>query len=80
MVNRNATKAIQCSKALATAVHLRHQTSSFLCLCSRRDQVVGRNCRFLQGPGTDQAEVARMRAAIKGADPQPITVTLLNYR
>lgn len=42
------------------------------------ERVLGRNCRFLQGPGTDPAAVARMREAIdQGKD---ISVTLLNYR
>ena len=31
------------------------------------DEVVGRNCRFLQGPATDPAAVAGIRAAIAGA-------------
>ena len=26
---------------------------------------IGKNCRFLQGEGTDPAEVARLRAAVK---------------
>lgn len=38
---------------------------------------VGRNCRFLQGPGTDPATVARIRAAI--AAEEEITVDILNY-
>lgn len=38
----------------------------------------GRNCRFLQGPATDRAEVARIRAALDAAEP--VTSTLLNYR
>lgn len=46
----------------------------------RREKVVGRNCRFLQGPGTDPAEVAKLRDAIKANPPQPVTVSLLNYR
>ena len=42
------------------------------------DRVLGRNCRFLQGPGTDPAVVAQIREAVdNGAD---IAVTLLNYR
>jgi non-specific serine/threonine protein kinase len=44
-----------------------------------REEVVGRNCRFLQGPGTDPAEVAKLSAAIHATPPQPVTVTLLNY-
>jgi len=38
----------------------------------------GRNCRFLQGPDTDIAELARIRESIQAQ--QPITVELLNYR
>lgn len=41
-------------------------------------QVRGRNCRFLQGPGTDPAAVARLRTAI--AAGESITEVLLNYR
>jgi PAS domain S-box-containing protein len=33
------------------------------------DEVVGRNCRFLQGPETDQAVVQSQREAIAQADP-----------
>ncbi|MEW5726715.1 MAG: PAS domain S-box protein [Pseudomonadota bacterium] len=42
------------------------------------DEVVGRNPRFLQGPGSDPAEVARMRVAI--ARGEPVTAELLNFR
>ncbi|KAF5834561.1 PAS domain-containing protein [Dunaliella salina] len=42
-----------------------------------REQVVGRNCRFLQGPGTSPAEVQKIRDAM--ASEKPVTVTLLNY-
>lgn len=38
---------------------------------------VGRNCRFLQGPGTDPATVARIRAAV--AAEEEITLDILNY-
>ncbi|ABD26783.1 signal transduction histidine kinase [Novosphingobium aromaticivorans DSM 12444] len=41
-------------------------------------EVVGRNCRFLQGPGTDPAAVARIKAALEREDV--IVVELLNYR
>ncbi|MGZ6775143.1 MAG: SpoIIE family protein phosphatase [Blastococcus sp.] len=41
-------------------------------------EVVGRNCRFLQGPATDPAAVDTIRAAI--ADRRTVTTTLLNYR
>ncbi|GLC36858.1 hypothetical protein PLESTM_000511500 [Pleodorina starrii] len=42
-----------------------------------REEVVGRNCRFLQGPDTDPAVVAAIREAIRRR--QPLKVTLLNY-
>jgi PAS domain S-box-containing protein len=42
------------------------------------EQVLGRNCRFLQGPETDPRTVDRIRKGIeKGEDT---TVVLLNYR
>jgi PAS domain S-box-containing protein len=42
------------------------------------DQILGRNCRFLQGPETDPKSVERIRKAIeKGHD---MSVCLLNYR
>jgi len=43
-----------------------------------QEQIVGRNCRFLQGTDRDQPELDRLRAAIKKAEP--IEVTLRNYR
>lgn len=30
-----------------------------------REEIIGRNCRFLQGPDTDPASIARIRTAIK---------------
>jgi PAS domain S-box-containing protein len=42
------------------------------------DEVVGRNCRFLQGPATDPAAVDEIRAAIR--ERRTVTTTMLNYR
>jgi PAS domain S-box-containing protein len=42
------------------------------------DEVLGRNCRFLQGRGTDPGPVEKLRRAI--ADGRPATVELRNYR
>jgi phosphoserine phosphatase RsbU/P len=42
------------------------------------EEVIGRNCRFLQGPGTDPAATAEVRAAI--ADERECLVEILNYR
>eukprot|EP01033_Poteriospumella_lacustris_P015069 gene15069-10780_t len=44
----------------------------------KRSEVVGRNCRFLQGPGTDLAAVDLIRQGI--ADGRDISVCLLNYK
>ncbi len=41
-------------------------------------EVLGRNCRFLQGERTDQETVAKLREAIE--NEEPITVELQNYR
>lgn len=43
-----------------------------------REEVIGQNCRFLQGPDTDPAAVDRVRNAI--ADETNIAIDLLNYR
>jgi len=42
------------------------------------DQVLGRNCRFLQGPETDPKAVEKIRRAIE--DGTDMSVCLLNYR
>src|SRR5262249_4541764 len=41
-------------------------------------EVIGRNCRFLQGPHTDRDAVAQVREAIR--EGRPVSVELLNYR
>lgn len=43
-----------------------------------RDEVVGRNCRFLQCEDTDQEAVAKIRLLLD--DGQPVRMTLLNQR
>ncbi|WP_185903242.1 PAS domain-containing protein [Halonotius terrestris] len=43
-----------------------------------REAALGQNCRFLQGEGTREEPVAKMRAAIDAAEP--VTVVLRNYR
>ncbi len=43
-----------------------------------REETLGRNCRFLQGAGTNAQDVTRMREAI--ARRVPIELDLLNYR
>lgn len=43
-----------------------------------RAEVVGKNCRFLQGPETDRSVVAEVRRAV--AERREIATELLNYR
>ncbi len=43
-----------------------------------REDAIGRNCRFLQGPKTQSESISRMRSALR--DSEPCTVELLNYR
>nr|AML77384.1 putative LOV domain-containing protein [Leucodon julaceus] len=42
------------------------------------DEVIGRNCRFLQGPGTDKADIARIREALQ--EGKSFCGRLLNYK
>ncbi len=43
-----------------------------------REEIVGRNCRFLQGPETDQAVLQEVREAIAGK--REFAAEILNYR
>ena len=42
------------------------------------DEIIGRNCRFLQGPDTDPKQVAKIRDALRKEDL--VVIELLNYR
>ena len=43
-----------------------------------REEILGRNCRFLQGPLTDQADIARIREAVR--DVRAIQLDIRNHR
>jgi PAS domain S-box-containing protein len=43
-----------------------------------RSEIIGRNCRFLQGPETDRAAVSRIRAAVDEA--HSIEIDIRNHR
>jgi len=43
-----------------------------------REEILGKNCRFLQGGDRDQPEIDRIREALK--EQKAVTVTLRNYR
>ncbi len=56
-----------------------YASQGFLNLTGYRfDEVLGRNCRFLQGPETDPMAVDRIRKGIETGEDT--TVVLLNYR
>nr|AML78540.1 putative LOV domain-containing protein [Xeronema callistemon] len=55
-----------------------YASDSFLELTEySREEILGRNCRFLQGPDTDRGTVAKIRDAIR--EQREITVQLINY-
>ena len=60
-----------------TAVSLHARLSELILRRYTREEVLGRNCRFLQGPGTDKRAVREIRKAIDGRIE--CTVRLLNY-
>lgn len=41
-----------------------------------REEVIGRNCRFLQGPDTDQDTVARIREVVGAGGDLTVKVRL----
>jgi len=43
-----------------------------------RDEVIGRNCRFLRGPETEPWLIDKMREGIRA--PRPVLVEIVNYR
>ena len=43
-----------------------------------RDEILGRNCRFLRGPDTEPAQTAMLRDAV--AERRPLMVELINYK
>lgn len=54
-------------------------SNGFLELCGYQlDEVLGRNCRFLQGPNTDPKQVEILREGILAG--RDTSVCLLNYR
>lgn len=42
------------------------------------EEIVGRNCRFLQGPGSDRTVIGEIRDAVRGRER--IDRDLINYR
>jgi PAS domain S-box-containing protein len=44
----------------------------------RRDEIVGRNCRFLSGPGTERTLTKEITTAVQ--ERRPVMVEILNYK
>lgn len=76
----NATPTgISIADATATDLPLIYVNDEFIELTGySRDEVLGRNCRFLQGEETREEPVQQMRQALD--DVEPVTVELRNYR
>nr|AML78287.1 putative LOV domain-containing protein [Lycopodium deuterodensum] len=56
-----------------------HASDMFLQLTGyAHDEVLGQNCRFLQGPDTDLKSVQKIKESIK--ESRPCSVRILNYR
>ena len=48
-----------------------HSKTVYACC---REEVLGKNCRFLQGPETSKADVETIHRAVTGQHPKPVTV------
>lgn len=78
-----ALAATSCSVLMTDATlsdnPITYANEAFRALCGyEQAEIVGRNCRFLQGPDTDPFTVAEIRSAI--ADGKGIRRDILNYR
>jgi PAS domain S-box-containing protein len=43
-----------------------------------RDEIIGRNCRFLRGPGTEPDLTEELRLGIR--EGRPVLVEIINYK
>ncbi|WP_206237854.1 PAS domain-containing protein [Novosphingobium terrae] len=78
LIDHSAVAAIICD-ARDPDLPIISCNSAFIALTGyERDEIVGRNCRFLRGPDTDPAVSQQLREAIRAN--QPTMVEILNYR
>jgi diguanylate cyclase (GGDEF)-like protein/PAS domain S-box-containing protein len=76
---RNSGLPLSIADATAPDLPLVSINDAFTDLTGYREaDCIGRNCRFLQGPATDRAAIARLRAAL--AAGASVREVLLNYR
>ena len=74
-----ASNGIVIADALQDDMPLIYSNNAFLDMCGySKDEILGKNCRFLQGDKTDKASINKLRKSIKNGDRA--TETLLNYR
>ncbi len=74
-----STTAVTVSDSETKDDDLIYSNEAFEHLCGyKSDEILGRNCRFLQGVDTDQTEVAKIRTAIE--DRVTISACLRNYK
>ncbi|GFH15601.1 putative LOV domain-containing protein, partial [Haematococcus lacustris] len=75
----SCSEGITISDATLPDCPLVYVNDAFCCITGYgREEVLGRNCRFLQGPDTSLEAVAQLRAAV--AERRATTVELVNYR
>ncbi len=79
IVEQSAQDGVMITDALETDQPITYVNRAFELMTGyTRDEVLGRNCRLLQGPGTDPATVTEIRDSI--AQRRNCTVTVKNYR
>ena len=75
----SATSGVVIADAVAEGMPIIYANPAFERLTGYAvSEIVGRNCKFLQGEGTDPQETAKMGAAVR--DRRECRVTVLNYR
>jgi PAS domain S-box-containing protein len=79
IVGNQAERSALISDALEPDNPIVFVTDAFLAMTGySRDQVIGHNCRFLQGPDTSPEAIADLRNAIR--EGRALTRDILNYR
>lgn len=74
----SASVGVSIAEADGEGFPLVYLNEEFERLTGYGDEMLGRDCRFLQGPGTDDAAVDEIRAALDATEP--VRKELLNYR
>ncbi|PSQ94735.1 MAG: hypothetical protein BRD57_00160, partial [Proteobacteria bacterium SW_6_67_9] len=75
----HAASGVSIADATAPDMPLIHVNDEFIAMTGYgRDEVIGRNCRFLQGASRDEQAVAEIRAGLR--EQRPSRVRLRNWR